>query len=310
MIRILLCIVWLAAGAVRAADLVPGKSLFGARDYIEYIPGDLPLILAAPHGGRENPEEIPDRLQGVRESDANTQELARTIAEVIHARTGRHAHLVICRLHRAKLDANRDLAEAAAGHPIAEQAWRDHHRFIEQACAAAVEKYGAAFLIDLHGHAHPGQRLELGYRHTAEELAQDEPALNAPGFAAAGSISYIAARSRKSYAELIRGTSSLGALLEAGGFRATPSPSAPHPLAPYFRGGYTIVRHCRAEVKVAGLQIECHRVGVRDTAENRRAFAEALAAALEIFLPAHLGVTLKGEKLPSSSLRAVEAAAQ
>jgi hypothetical protein len=93
MIRFLLCIVWLTAGVVRAAELVPGKSVFGAHDYTEYIPGDLPVLLAAPHGGRLKPEEIPDRPQGVREADANTQELARAVAAVIHARTGRHAHL-------------------------------------------------------------------------------------------------------------------------------------------------------------------------------------------------------------------------
>jgi hypothetical protein len=196
-------------------------------------------------------------------------------------------------LHRGKLDVNREISEAAAGQPVAEQAWREHHAFIDQACAAAVAKYGAAFLIDLHGHAHPTPRLELGYLHSTEELAQDDAALNTPRFAAAGSLSFIAARSRQPYAELLRGPASLGALLEARNFKATPSPSAPQPLAPYFRGGYTISRHCRAPEKVAGLQIECHRVGVRDTAENRRAFAEALVSALEVFLPAQLGLPLQ-----------------
>ena len=295
MTRLLLCIALLTAHGVRAADLVPGESVFGEHRYIEYIPGDLPVIIAAPHGGRLTPDEIPDRTQGVRESDSNTQELARAIAAAIETRTGRPPHLILCLLHRAKLDANREITEAAAGNPIAEQAWREHHGFIAQACETAVKKYGVAFLIDLHGQSHPVQRLELGYLHSTEDLAREDSELNAPAFAAQGSLALVAARSRLPYAELLRGAPSLGGLFEAAGFRATPSPSAPKPVLPYFRGGYTVARHCKPDAKVAGLQIECNKAGVRDTQENRALFGKAVAAALETFFPAQLGVTLKGE---------------
>jgi hypothetical protein len=121
-----------------AEDLVPGKSVFGQRNFIEYVPGELPLVIAAPHGGQLKSEEIPNRTNGVTDIDANTQELARTIAAVVHAETGRHIHLVVCRLHRSKLDANRDLAEATQGNELAVQAWKEHHAFIETACEAAV----------------------------------------------------------------------------------------------------------------------------------------------------------------------------
>jgi len=299
MIRLLSCFVIFTALLGRAAEPAPGTSTFGERDFVEYVAGDLPLILTVPHGGRLVPEEIPDRTAGVRDSDAHTEELARIVAEVLHERTGHFAHLIICHLHRRKLDANREMVEAAAGHPLAEQAWREHHGFIEQACAAAVARFGTAFLIDLHGHGHPGQRLELGYLHTTEELAQEEAILNAPDFAAAGSLRLAAARWPGPYVELLRGSASLGALLEAEGFRATPSPSAPEPIAPYFRGGYTVARHCQPAPHVAGLQIECNRVGVRDTPENRLAFAHALVTALEKFLPARLGLSLHPDGTPT-----------
>ncbi len=292
---------WLVVGvmglgthAAFAAELAPGVPIFGERRFIEYVPGDLPIILSAPHGGHLEPEEIPRRDAGVRESDANTQELARAIAEVMHERTGRRLHLIICHLHRGKLDANREIKEAAGSDPLAQQAWRSYHAFIEDAGAAAVAKFGSAFVIDLHGHGHPGQRVELGYLHSTEQLAMDDAALNAPEYPAAGSLALIAARSPRPYTDLLRGEVSLGALLEAQGFKATPSPSAPHPLAPYFRGGYTIARHARASAKIAGLQIECFRAGLRDTAENRHAFAVALVSSLERFLPDQLGLTLDG----------------
>lgn len=40
---------------------VPGQSYFGRNDYVEYIPGELPVVLSAPHGGSLEPEEIAPR---------------------------------------------------------------------------------------------------------------------------------------------------------------------------------------------------------------------------------------------------------
>src|SRR5947209_6304170 len=74
----------------------PGKSYFGRNRYIEYLAGDLPFILSAPHGGRERPDELPDREKGTFAFDTNTQELARAIAEELHARTNHWPHIIIC----------------------------------------------------------------------------------------------------------------------------------------------------------------------------------------------------------------------
>jgi N-formylglutamate amidohydrolase len=279
-----------------AEDLGPGKSVFGQHNFIEYSLGELPLIIAAPHGGRLTPGEIPDRTSGVRDIDANTQELARTIAAVVHEQTGKHIHLVICRLHRSKLDANRDLPEASQGNAQAEKAWREHHDFIGQACAAAVKKFGVAFLIDLHGHGHADPRVELGYLHDADALADSDEALNGPAYVKASSLRWMVERGELSHTELLRGGQSLGSLLEARGYPATPSPCMPVPTEPYFRGGYTVSRHCDAANHVTGLQIEANRPRLRDTAENRLRFAHALAAALDDFFTMHLGFGLDGQK--------------
>jgi N-formylglutamate amidohydrolase len=196
-----------------AEDLSPGNSVFGQRDFIEYVPGELPLVIAASHGSRLPPEEIPNRTKGVKDIDANTQELARTIAAVVHAETGRHIHLVVCRLHRSKLDANRDLAEAAEGNALAEQAWNEHHAFIETACKAAVRQFGVAFLIDLHGYGHADPRVELGYLHNALDLADCEEVLNESSYVNTSSLRWIVEHSNLSHADLLRGRLSLGALL-------------------------------------------------------------------------------------------------
>ncbi len=279
-----------------AEELQPGSSTFGQHHFIEYVPGDMPLIITAPHGGHLMPSEIPDRSKGVVDTDANTLELARTIAAEIHAQTGRHIHLVICHLHRSKLDANRELADAAQGGQLAEHAWAEHHNFIAQACSAAVKQFGVAFLIDLHGHGHPDARVELGYLHNALDLADCDEALNESTYVNAGSLHWMADRSPLSYTELLRGPQSLGALLELEGFPSTPSPRMPVPTEPFFRGGYTIQRHCNAARGCTGLQIEANRPRLRDTAENRLLFSRALVKALRTYFPLHLGIKLDEPK--------------
>ena len=278
--------------SVVAADAASVRASFGNRNYIEYLHGDLPLVITAPHGGRETPDEIPDREQGAVDIDTNTQELARVIAAEIAARTGHSAHLVICRLHRRKLDCNREIVEAAAGSPAAEKAWNEYHGCIEEALAAATARHGHAFLIDLHGQNHPARRIELGYLHDRQTFAQADTALEAPGLAAVGSMRRVAEKSRLPYSALLRGPRSFGALLEARGFPCTPSPERPMPELPYFRGGYTLRRHVAAGTAVSGFQLEANLAGLRDTAENRAKFAAAFVAALGEFLAEHLALRL------------------
>jgi hypothetical protein len=285
--------VLLAPAIGRAADdYQPGRTYFGRNRYIEYLAGDLPIILSAPHGGREQPAEIPDREQGTFAYDTNTQELARAVASELHVRTGHWPHLIICRIHRRKVDCNREIGEAAAGNPIAEQAWREFQGFIDAAQASVERDHGRGLYIDLHGHGHPQQRLELGYLHSAEQLALSDSELNEPPYSMESSLRAIAALGRLPYAELLRGPSSFGALMEQHGFPCSPSPSNPHPQPPFYRGSYNTGRHGRDAAPLAGLQIETNSLGVRDTAENRAKFARALASTLETFLELQMGVLL------------------
>jgi N-formylglutamate amidohydrolase len=289
-----------------ASDQAAVNGVYGERRFIEYQKGSLPLVIAVPHGGRERPADIPDRSFGVLSMDANTLELGQAIAAVIKRRTGEVPHLVVCHLHRSKLDANRELEEAAQGNAAAEKAWLEHHEFIEKACQLAVAKHGFAFLIDLHGHGHPEARVELGYLHTPDDLAAGYDQTSSEDLVQKGSLAWLAERVPSGYADLLYGPHSLGALLEARGFLATPSPRMPVPTKPFFSGGYTVSRHCRPAAAVMGVQIEANRPRLRDTAANRQRFAEALAAALDQFLSTHLKVGLAGRSggkgLPSLPL--------
>ncbi len=209
--------------------------------------------------------------------------------------TGKHAHVVIVHLHRVKLDANREIVEGAQGDAEAELAWHEFHQFMADAKNATGQRHTGGLYLDLHGHGHAIQRLELGYLLGQEELRQPDDSLNGrPAYEIASSIRSISVLSPLSFAELLRGPSSLGALLEAEGFPAVPSDSTPHPGdAEYFSGGYnTAVHGCRGGGQICAVQIESNRIGVRDTGENRARFAGALARVIEQYLQLHYGIDI------------------
>lgn len=277
---------WALARAPAAELKTAGQSYFGTHQYVEYVAGNLPLVLVSPHGGRLRPNTVPDRKEGVVDADWNSQEVARAIHDECLARTGRHVHLVASQLHRRKLDPNRELREAAQGNAAAERAWREFHAAIEGACASAVAEHGFAFLIDVHGHAHPIARLELGYGLRAAQLNQPDADFDRAGAVAASTVRDLHARVGGSGAALIRGPQSLGALLAERGYRAVPSPQDPGPGGnPFFSGGYIVLRHAgnAATTKVDGVQLEMPRIGIRDTPANRAAFARAVVDVLNRF---------------------------
>lgn len=278
-----------------AEEYQPGQTYFGRNKYVEYLAGDLPLIFSAPHGGREKPEELPDREMGTFAFDTNTQELARAVADELHQRTGHWPHVIICRVTRRKIDCNRDIKEGAAGNPLTEQAWKEFQAYIDAAQQAVVQRHGRGFYIDLHGHGHENQRLELGYLHSADQLELSDDEINKAPYPAESSLKALAARETVPYADLLRGQHSFGALMEVRGFLCSPSPSNPHPKAPYFRGGYNTSRHARDAAPLAGLQIESHSRGVRDTPESRKRFADAIAETLDEYLKMHLDMPVTGK---------------
>ena len=275
-----------------AEDYRPGETYYAKERYVEYQAGDLPLIFSAPHGGREKPDEIPDRAEGVFAFDTNTQELIRAVAERVRSQTGASPHVVICRVHRRKVDCNREVVEAAGGNPKAEEIWEQYHDFLTAARKAVVAKHGRGLFIDFHGHGHAIQRVEIGYLHSAEELMRGDRDLNNAEFAAQGSLRSLTGAVDLEYAKLLRGPTSFGALLEKHGVLATPSPSSPRPPQPYFRGGYTTQRHARDAPPMCGMQLETNWRGVRDTAESRAAFARALEASVREFVALHLKLEL------------------
>jgi hypothetical protein len=279
-----------------ATPLVAGVRYTGVNSYVEFIAGDMAVIISAPHGGTLQPSSIPERSAAgatvIR--DASTDDLALAMRSAFESSTGGTPHIAVMHLHRSKVDANREIGEAAEGNRAAEHAWREYHGFIEAARHHVATQYDRGFYIDLHGHGHDVQRLELGYLLTPAQLAGDDASLNDASIVQRSSIRELAESSTTTHAELLRGPGSLGSMLEAQGYPAVPSSTQPHPgVDPYFTGGYSTARHgSRDGGTIDAVQIEAHRVGVRDTDANRHAFAAALALVVESWFDMHYGTAL------------------
>lgn len=271
-------------------------SRFGEHEYVEYRVGEIPVILTAPHGGRLLPDSIADRTSGARGIDRNTLELTEAISDAFAARTGgKRPFVIISHLHRRKLDPNRDIDVAAQGDPGAEQAWREFHGFIEEARKAVAERFGRGLVMDIHGHGHPIQRIELGYALPGRDLDRSDAELNRPGLAERTAIRTTLANSSLSHAEVLRGPLSLGAELERRGVPAIPSPQYPGPEGgSFFSGGYITRRHGSMTDGgvICAIQLEHHFRGIRDNDRNRRAYSAKLVEAVDAFMKNHMSTEI------------------
>ncbi len=273
-----------------AQDYQVGNSYFSENEYAEYVHGNLPIIISAPHGGEKKPNSIPDRnCSGcVTQNDTNTQELANEVVDAIQNKLGCTPYVIINRLHRSKLDANREIIEAADGNADAENAWEYYHGQVMFARDEILEKFGKGLFIDLHGHGHDIQRLELGYLMSGNTL-RDEDELEASG--EESSINHLIETniSSSDFLELIRGPLSLGQIMENLGVPAVPSQADPFPFAgeAYFSGGYnTRTYGSKNGSTIDAVQVECHQE-VRFNDDDRLEFADQLATGLIDFIETH-----------------------
>ena len=276
----------------RIASYEPGRSYLGRREYVEYIPGRLPVVLSSAHGGGLAPGEIPDRRFGTLRNDLNTLELTLEMRQALIDLTGHAPHVVLSHLQRRKLDPNREIVEAAQGNPFAELAWEEFQGWIEVARAAVAGEFGAGLYLDIHGHSHSIDRVELGYLLSADELNRPDAALNSLEVVARTSIRNLGRTWPGPFSQLLRGPESFGGLLEAEGVAVVPAPAAPGPGdAAYWIGGYNTRRHGSVEDAevVDGIQLEHHWPGLRDSPYARRDYAEKAARVIRAYLLAHYG---------------------
>ena len=271
----------LLTGSSADVERTPLEVKLGTLDYVEWQHGDAPIIISVPHGGGLRPDQLPDRGYGKTARDSRTAEIGHQLRKAIYEATGKTPHLVLCHLHRSKLDANREIREAAQGASDAETAWTEYHEFIDQARAQVVKDYGQGLYVDLHGQSHSEGWIEWGYTLSSKSLATSK--LKGPS-----SIDHLARVSELSLAELISGSTSLGGRSQALGYESVPSPAHVSPEGgQYFSGGYSTKRHGSSERgTIDGVQLELPRRLRANTAGHPR-LCRDLAQVLVGFLNQH-----------------------
>jgi len=165
-------------------------------DFVQYIPGNVGIILSVPHGGCLDHPEIPDRTdiafnnlvnnnnnancdlpadtlvsqsRKIRtRGDGWTIDLGQEIYDTVKKGLpeGKHPHMIICHLKRSKVDVNRDILEGALDVPLAEATHKTYHAFIRKAKTMS----NRGILFDIHGQSHGHNKTELGYLLTRNEL--------------------------------------------------------------------------------------------------------------------------------------------
>ena len=277
------------------------QTLYGTNNYVEYQVGNLPIVISVPHGGDLSPTSIPTRICNNPETvtDSFTIETAEQIKAALFLATGCYPHVIICNLKRTKLDCNRNLADGACDNSQAMTAWNEYHNFITMAQNTANSQYNNKILfVDLHGHGHTIQRIELGYLLSASDLELSETTLNSTAYINQSSIKNLVLNNRNNYThtQLLRGPSSFGTLLTNLGFPAVPSQQIPYPgaTASYFSGGYTTASHTCFDPTITtnGFQMELNYDGVRNSNSNRILFADKFKNAVLEYLNTHTNVVL------------------
>ncbi len=293
--KLLLMVCIASVCLAHAQTKTPGNAYFNTNGYVEYIFGNMPVIISAPHGGWLKPTDIPDRTDAncgttvTTATDSYTQEMARALDTSLRNLLGCRPHTIICKISRVKVDMNREVNEAACNNPIAVTTWYNYQGFIDTARQYIKAKYGRGLFIDIHGHGHTIQRNELGYTLTANTLRQSDAVLNQTSTINNSSIRYLTNNNltTQTHAQLIRGTKAFGTLLTNAGYPTVPSQQDAYPQISeaYFDGGYNTQRWGSSDSSTFdAIQIETNYTGVRNNTNNIKKFADSLAVVIKRYI--------------------------
>jgi N-formylglutamate amidohydrolase len=180
----------------------------------------LPIILAAPHGGRAAiPGVALRRGVGVPQfttgRDHNTSELAQRIAARLYETLGAKPYLVIADFDRKFVDANRP-SEAAYEAAEARPYYEAYHLALREHCEKVRALWGQGLLLDIHGQSSEAQAIFRG----TDNLK---------------SVSDLQQRFGRS---AVSGAKSILGYLERGGYKVIPS-NGDGEREQRYSGGYT-----------------------------------------------------------------------
>ncbi len=256
-----------------AASLVTALACANAPagDLVLAEPGELPVILTAPHGGTRDVAgcavRTPVGKRFVNRPDQNTDQLALGIAAELQRLTGKKPYLVLARFHRKYIDANRSAAEAY-GDAGCKADYDDYHATIRRFVDEVRARHPNAMLFDIHGQAAYPDAILRGTHHGT-------------------AVARLLARAG---ATAVTGPDSVFGRFAAMGYRIVPSNDA-SPTdrieAPGYTGGHTVALYgSRNTEGIDAMQLEFGR-DLRAAAVLDQTARDA-AAAIAAFYQRHL----------------------
>ena len=261
---------YLPAQAWAQADKEPSR-------FLTIWAGMLPIILAAPHGGRlAIPGVAPRRGLGVAqftvERDSNTAELAELLAVKLGVRLGAKPFLVIAHFERKFVDANR-AENSAFESPAAKPYYEAYHRALQEASARVRQRWGSGLLLDIHGQ---GAEADTIFRGTNNGKS-------------------VAALRQRFGAAALTGPKSILAQLAVKGYRIAP----PDDQERRYVGGYTTQTYgSHRGTEIDAIQLE-FGANLRKQANLERT-ANDLAQAIEVFAKEYLPLAkVAGDERPT-----------
>ncbi len=277
-----------------------GKIYYGRNKYIEFHPGSLPIIIAAPHGGNLIPSEIPDRTYGTMVTDSNTKELTLAIKNAFLLKLGKTPYVIINNLKRTKFDANRDSIEGAQGNLYARRAWEEFHYYINESKKMIQQDFNYGLFLDIHGHgANPDGfydlRTWLGYLLNKDELQLSDIELDNENYQNKSSIKTLSIISPENFIDVLRGNNSFGSILDSLGYKSVPSVNDPSTNGThYYSGGYNTKTHGSAisGSPISSIQLELPKPGIRENSLQRKNYSESLVITLQKYFKIHYGIDL------------------
>ncbi len=273
-------------------DFIIGQSYFGQNNWIEYIPGSLPIIISAPHGGELTPPEVPIYNDGLAR-DGGSQEYARAVAQSLFNLTGKYPHLIINHLARNRLNLNRAQIDDNHENPLAMVAWNEFHNFISSAKDWVSQACGKGLYFDFHTNGHDHGYNELGYLLSRNELNEADSIIN--NLANNSSLNHLASEDAHLLSELVHGEMSLGNILNEQ-YQLLTIPNAINiPFNhDYFTGGYNTRTHGSIDGGVIdGIQIESHFNFVNSGEDTRLDYSLKLSQGIFKFVQHWYGFDLK-----------------
>ena len=272
----------------------PGELVSDGQGYVQYRVGNTPIIITVPHDGTLVPSTMADRT-GDTERAVNTRKVAEQFAVFFNANSnGLFPHIIYNNVSRTKLDPDLNVTDGAQGNSYSTLSYGTYHSYLQTAIDSVETHFDAGVLLNLVGHDHSVQQVELGYLLSADNLNLSDTALNA--YNSQSSVNHMASISAASFAEIIRGYSSFGNLLFASSyngytFNVIPTLDNPSPgTNPYLSGGYTLETYGSSNGgKINAIEVATPYSGFRDNANAYRAVGVVLENAVKGFYQEQIG---------------------